>query len=87
MSRTILATCLAVFLGTIPAFAAEKNSADKVDAISADKVEASGRHRGRDSDPCHAETGMEQAFGVGRRFSRRFMAARRRSRPSSCTRR
>ena len=39
MSRTILATCLAVFLGTMPAFAAEK-SGDKVDAISADKVEA-----------------------------------------------
>jgi hypothetical protein len=29
-----------VFLCTIPAFAAEKNSADRVDAISADKVEA-----------------------------------------------
>jgi hypothetical protein len=40
MGRTILATCLAVFLGTIPAFAGEKNSADKADAISADKVEA-----------------------------------------------
>jgi hypothetical protein len=40
MGRTILATCLAVFLGTIPAFAAEKNSADKADAISVDKVEA-----------------------------------------------
>ena len=40
MSRTILATCLAVFLGTIPAFAAEKNSADRVDGIAADRVEA-----------------------------------------------
>jgi hypothetical protein len=40
MGRTILATCLAVFLGTMPAFAAEKNSADKVDTVSADKVEA-----------------------------------------------
>ena len=40
MGRTILATCLAVFLFTIPAFAAEKDLADKVDAASADKVEA-----------------------------------------------
>jgi hypothetical protein len=39
MGRTILATCLAVFLGTIPAFAAEKDAADKVDAVSADKAE------------------------------------------------
>ena len=31
MGRTILATCLAVFLVTIPAFAAEKDAADKVD--------------------------------------------------------
>jgi hypothetical protein len=31
---------LAVFLGTIPAFAAERNSADKIDVASADKVDA-----------------------------------------------
>ena len=40
MGRTILATCLAVFLVTIPAFAAEKDAADRVDAVSADKAEA-----------------------------------------------
>ena len=39
MGRTILATCLAVFLVTIPAFAAEKDLADKVDAVSADRVD------------------------------------------------
>ena len=40
MGRTILATCLAVFLGTMPALAAEKDSADKNDAIAADRGEA-----------------------------------------------
>ena len=40
MGRTIVVTCLAVFLGTMPAFAAEKNSADKVETVSAEKVDA-----------------------------------------------
>jgi hypothetical protein len=37
MGRTILASCLAVFMCTVPAFAAEKNSADRIES---DKSEA-----------------------------------------------
>src|SRR5215211_7000815 len=39
MGRTILATCLAVFLVTIPALGAEKNSADKVETTADAAVE------------------------------------------------
>jgi hypothetical protein len=58
MARTILASCLAVFLCTIPAFAAEKNSSDRIESDKSEAIADTGVQPQALTAPIPAWTGM-----------------------------